>query len=32
MLDINELIYSGKDSEAPEEEDDTIFSKGAFAA
>lgn len=32
MLDINELIYSGKDEEAPEEEDDTIFSKGAFAA
>jgi flagellar motor switch protein FliG len=32
MLDINELIYSGKDSEAPEEEDDTIFSRGAFAA
>ena len=32
MLDINELIYSGKDSEAEVEEDDTVFSKGAFAA
>ncbi|HET9240276.1 MAG TPA: FliG C-terminal domain-containing protein [Oligoflexus sp.] len=32
MLDINELIYSGKDSEVTEEEEDTIFSKGAFAA
>ncbi|WP_141731539.1 FliG C-terminal domain-containing protein [Oligoflexus tunisiensis] len=33
MLDINELIYSSKNSEAEDtEEDDTVFSKGAFAA
>jgi flagellar motor switch protein FliG len=32
MLDINELIYDGKDAEELTEEEDTIFSKGAFAA
>ncbi len=32
MLDINELIYASKDSDEEVEEDDTIFSKGAFAA
>jgi flagellar motor switch protein FliG len=32
MLDINEFIYSGKDAEVDVEEDDSIFSQGAFAA
>jgi len=32
MLDINELIYASKDVEEAVEEDDTVFSKGAFAA
>jgi flagellar motor switch protein FliG len=33
MLDINELIYASKNSDADDAvEDDTVFSKGAFAA
>jgi flagellar motor switch protein FliG len=32
MLDINELIYSGKDLDEESAEEDTLFSKGAFAA
>lgn len=32
MLDINEVIYGAKEEEESTEENDTVFSKGAFAA